>query len=822
MQRLVWQNANGDVIDLTSGNYGITNWEGFSNTSLNIQSQQVPFQDGGVFLDALMEQRELSVTLAMQDNNNLETRYRLRRELIHALNPKSGEGFLIYTNDFTSKRIKCVAQIPLFETHNSNDSGTPKASLSWTACEPYWEDLEKREVTFQIGEQPIINNEGDVPVGMQMEWFTSYVKNGSVTNIKTNKKIKYNGELGESLNINTETGKKTVFTEQMKFALSAIGNQINKIIYSNGLYIAVGENGLIMTSPDGNNWTSRNNEGDEDIKSITHSENKGLFVAVALYGIIYTSTDGFTWSRTSVDIGTYGFFSDVVYSEDKEIFVAVGSAIWSSTDGINWTQRQTLTESIEKIAYFYHTHNFCAGGYTSTDGITWVQDNHSIWAVYSQKLNLYVTTFGYGVSYSTDLTNWIQVNLVENGAFNYIAYSEDLNIFVAVGYYQDDNRHNWQVIYTSTDGVNWTGYTLDLIGVLISVTYSEELNMFMAVGEYGTILTSYNGLEWSVINNTTKEDIYNISYFNGLYIGVGNRETIITSPDGRNWTVRNTKTIWGDLYCVMYFEETGKYIAYGEDTDYESIDGINWNVTITNLNARDIKKTNTQYKYIQVSDTGIIRVSTNGTDWIGKTSGTIENLNSVIYSEYLHLFVIVGDNGIILTSPDGDTWTVRTSGVSVNLSEIVFSEDIKIFVAVGENGQILTSSNGINWYIQTSNTVQNINGVYYSEELNMFMAVGNGGTIITSSDGYNWKANNSGIENSLYSVIFNNDSFYIAGSIGVVLNSFFDFTENKIQNISADSDMNLGLQVGINQFRINKTDGNMVVRIKYRQKYIGV
>ncbi|MBO7732293.1 MAG: phage tail family protein, partial [Methanobrevibacter sp.] len=95
MQKLVWQNANGVELDLTSGNYGITEWEGFSNASLNIQSQQVPFQDGGVFLDALIEQRELSVTLAMQDNNNLELRYQNRRELISALNPKLGEGYLI-------------------------------------------------------------------------------------------------------------------------------------------------------------------------------------------------------------------------------------------------------------------------------------------------------------------------------------------------------------------------------------------------------------------------------------------------------------------------------------------------------------------------------------------------------------------------------------------------------------------------------------------------------------------------------------------------------------------------------------------------------
>ena len=90
MQKLVWQNSIGDSVDLTSGNYGITEWEGFSNAPLNIQSQQVPFQDGAVFLDALMEQRELSVILKMQDNGNLENRYRMRRELIHILNPKLG------------------------------------------------------------------------------------------------------------------------------------------------------------------------------------------------------------------------------------------------------------------------------------------------------------------------------------------------------------------------------------------------------------------------------------------------------------------------------------------------------------------------------------------------------------------------------------------------------------------------------------------------------------------------------------------------------------------------------------------------------------
>ena len=209
MQKLVWQNADGVELDLTSGNYGITEWEGFSNTGLNIQSQQVPFQDGGVFLDALIEQRELSVTLAIQDRNNLELRYQQRRKLISALNPKLGEGYLIYTNDFISKRIKCIPQIPIFETHNSDMSGTPKATLSWTACEPYWEDLEETEVVIEENSFVEIQNEGDIAVGFEI-----VTTDGETEIVITNQQDKLihiqSDNPMPSLTINTKVGQKGV------------------------------------------------------------------------------------------------------------------------------------------------------------------------------------------------------------------------------------------------------------------------------------------------------------------------------------------------------------------------------------------------------------------------------------------------------------------------------------------------------------------------------------------------------------------------------------------------------------------------------------
>ena len=65
MQKLRFVNGNGVEIDLTSGNYGVIEWSGFSSADLNIQSQQVPFQDGAVFLDALYNSINSHLTIVL-------------------------------------------------------------------------------------------------------------------------------------------------------------------------------------------------------------------------------------------------------------------------------------------------------------------------------------------------------------------------------------------------------------------------------------------------------------------------------------------------------------------------------------------------------------------------------------------------------------------------------------------------------------------------------------------------------------------------------------------------------------------------------------
>ena len=364
MQKLIFRNGNGVEINLTSGNYGITEWEGFSADSLNIQSQQVPFQDGGVFLDALMEQRELSVTLAIQDNNDLETRYRLRRELISVLNPKLGEGLLIYTNDFISKQIHVIPQLPIFQNKNSNDAGTPKASLSWTACNPYWEDLHEKVVDFKAGEIPTIKNEGDAPAQMEIEFLTGSAVNPAIRRMSDNQKIEYKGTLGKNLYINTNIGKKEVYSEDILFNIALFNGNINGICYSSrlGLYVGV-SSGVIYSSYDAINWTSRSSGVSTSLRAVCYSAELNMFVVVGNAGTILTSPDGVTWTSRSSGVSTY--LNGVCYSTELNMFVVVGDngTILTSPDGVTWTSRSSgVSTSLRAVCYSTEQNQFVAVG----------------------------------------------------------------------------------------------------------------------------------------------------------------------------------------------------------------------------------------------------------------------------------------------------------------------------------------------------------------------------------------------------------------------------------------------------------------------------
>ena len=104
---------------------------------------------------------------------------------------------------------------------------------------------------------------------------------------------------------------------------SSVSTTLKSIAFGNGIFVAVGGlgylRGVIMTSPDGRNWTLQTETGEFKYNRVIYEG--GLFALVADAGEIHLSPDGQNWTRQNS--GTGQVFSDVCYAQDR--FIAVGS-----------------------------------------------------------------------------------------------------------------------------------------------------------------------------------------------------------------------------------------------------------------------------------------------------------------------------------------------------------------------------------------------------------------------------------------------------------------------------------------------------------------
>jgi hypothetical protein len=80
---------------------------------------------------------------------------------------------------------------------------------------------------------------------------------------------------------------------------------LRSIIYANGVWIAVGENGVIKTSPDGIAWAVSSSGVTNTLDSITYNDSSNVFTVVGDNNTILVSDDlGVTWTATPVIIPT--------------------------------------------------------------------------------------------------------------------------------------------------------------------------------------------------------------------------------------------------------------------------------------------------------------------------------------------------------------------------------------------------------------------------------------------------------------------------------------------------------------------------------------
>lgn len=792
MQKLIWRNGNGKEIELTKEPYGITEWEGFSNTELNVQTQQVPFNDGAVFIDALLEQRSLSVTLAMNDKNNLEDRYRLRRELIASMNPKLGEGYLIYENDFLKKQIKCLPYIPSFENHNSNTKGTPKAQLTWNACEPYWEDIEEEQVFISQGEVVEIENKGDVPCAIVAEVYPSNSENTSILNQTTGKKIQLKNTLTGETEINTNNGKKTIFEKKQGYKMYC-GDLAD---YSGKLgdrYIF----GTVASKDLKNFYVYPKSVNDYELKTT-------VFKNMVISQDGYYTYDLITWGKCNLQHG-----GDLVSGNGLVIFgddVSGGSdKLYISTDGINFTEH-TLQDGVQFIpevfvnGYFFA--NFNNTLKKSIDALNWTDANlQNVTGVPSYCNGKYYC----GGYESEDATTWVASS---------VQYIPTLYVPTLGLYFANKNVYGSRAIVTSKDLQNWTD---SLVGEYEVKLYSEESGYIFATGSFDKFARTRDGVNWEIVQKAN------------IFAYAPTKEMYFTSLGLTKDFVHFTETELVDdnpYQAIIYFEKLKTYFQCESSKVYKSTDAIH------------------REEVLSLSESGLLICGEN--EVLVITSGTTYRTeDGTTWEEFENPFGDHETNCFYL--PKAKVYSLAEY-INNDRNNIYWSTDGKVFTKSQEIPQADFFGSGtfcyntitdeliyVNYYgtaktkdgktytvyqIEEDYHPYNTDFVLFVEELGIYMATGYGGELWISSDAIHWQ-HSLNFGNDITSAIIGKDREVLFAGNGV-----FSFVvangENIIDRLTPDSDMTLSLEVGKNDFILSLTGGNATARIAYKQRYIGV
>ena len=823
MQKLVWQNANGEEIDLTKDPFGITKWEGFSNTGLNIQTQTVPFSDGAVFLDALLNQRELSVTLAINDENDLYKRYELKRKLIAGLNPKMGEGYLIYTNDYLSKRIKCVAQLPVFPTKNSDTKGTQKASLTWVACEPYWENVEETELLIPSNTSKVLELNSDVETNV-----TCIFSNGGQNAVLQINDKKVNFTESNSCRLNTNLGKKTFESTRLQlFLKNGSFNCIKK--FKGWYYLAGGLTHASQFSVTDSILIKSKDLVDFFIDELTNKDYTfqtnyitGMdFSELSNVGIVTLDHDGYyvlnnnnEWVLKDYPVGIYTVRGCVVIERQTPLVIIAGDEglFINSDETLDvWTRvnSDVSVNGIKKADFVCNGSNCIAMIETSSPNKCYaVTETYEIIEIMSQSQYLafdYVNGYFYDFFRSrrtSDFETWESVNIQNSSVYTVQILS---------------------LLFDDTEGVY---YAIGFEGCFLK---SYDGVLFQEIKTYPHTRVNYNG--YQIFHDKDNEDILIVgkmvgleSFYKGTILDKGEEYThILKNKKGILYIQDNKAWFKSDVITTLPISVNGAtcsnelyVISDIQGQIYASEDGINW------FSRGRVSSMNSVIKLLYNYETGFFgicgrycAVSNDLSDWTPFSGGT--PVDMVCAGKY---FLSLGSAGQVFYIDD----TLQVSGPreipSYQSTKGIYYDDVNdIIVVTIENGiYILNGSNLLNWWISWVKIDLDftIDSLIYSKENGIYIATSED-YIKKSSDLRIWQiltVNYMGKMTKLYGI----DDLMVLNMKYNSFNILYSVLENIINKIKGD----VGLKLGSKNLIVYKNNVRSNLVLVFRQKYIGV
>ncbi|MBF0342726.1 MAG: hypothetical protein HQL06_00700 [Nitrospirae bacterium] len=292
----------------------------------------------------------------------------------------------------------------------------------------------------------------------------------------------------------------------------SVNSHLYGVAYGSGIYIAVGEKGVILRSTDGVTWAQVNTGTTEMLLKAVFGN--GLFVVVGYNGSVLTSSDGLTWINPIYFTDTSHLLMDVAYGDN--IFIASGSYHYAT----NKTQRY-----------------FVIGTKNANGNWTW-QAQYPV----ETMSNVFATGITYGNDQFVSTGFTFDSSLGSNPSYNIVSIIP-----------KGKDTYSMKTYYV--------GGATQLLKTWAWVAYGKGI--YVATGFGGTIMTSYDGITWTQRGSATTNDLYSIDYGNGAFVAVGTGGKVVYSIDGIAWYTINTGSsivLQGVRYCKDSFIAVGDQV----------------------------------------------------------------------------------------------------------------------------------------------------------------------------------------------------------------------------------------------------------------------
>lgn len=531
--------------------------------------------------------------------------------------------------------------------------------------------------------------------------------------------------------------------------------------FGNGMFVAVGDIGNVLTSSDGMSWTHRNIGSAAQLNCVIFAAER--FVVGGTYDRktgrtpIYVSFDGVGWRPAESGVTLKGAIVSIAYGDGRFVAADLRGSILTSSDGLNW---QTSSWTIP------------AGDFPNS-----LAFGNGVFILTGRKDKVWI---------SADGRTWAEHSSGVASGLNSIAFGAGR--FVAVGAYPD-TRIDKVFVAVSSDGVTWATSIAQSISSGPRVFF---LNSRFHITSDKEHLVSSDGSSWEQ-RNFTQGSAYLLSHGNGVYLALGALGEAFTSTDGLLWIP--TSTAWNSSRFSSVTFGDDRFLLFGShlfDGGLSSLDGIRWQpIQITGDRYNAAAYGNGRWVAVAGSSGNsfggnkYIAQSADGQSWTASMDPIQTDPAAIAYGA--GRFVAVGENrsagnGGVAYSADGATWT-ESFPCAEPLRGIAFGP--AGFIAVGRNGTLLQSPDGVSWQARASGTTRTLWSVACHG--GTYVAVGgdfvfgavrvrewdspleSNAVVCRSTDGVNWTAQVLPFEEALFSITNSEGTWIAGGQDGLLL-----------------------------------------------------